>query len=172
MPQPPVPETPVPEPASRKAPYVETAIPVVTTATLAGREVAEVVGVVVGVTTRSRDVKVGPETLALLTRARQDAVAAMVEQAVDAGADAVVEVRFDGGKIAGALSEVTAYGTAVRLVPAPGADADESETDDAGTPPVSPATMLDTDPDPATSQPAPEEPVVAEQPAPFEQPPA
>lgn len=115
-----VPPTPVPDPTPRKAPFAATAIPVVTSDALPGREVSQVIGIVVGVTTRSRDVKVGPDTVALLTQARQDAVAALVTMATDAGADAVVGLRFDGGKIAEALSEVTAYGTAVTLV---GADA-------------------------------------------------
>ncbi|NHB85312.1 YbjQ family protein [Tessaracoccus sp. HDW20] len=49
------------------------------------------------------------------TAARQDAVGAMVKLALELGADAVVGVRFDGGKISETVSELTAYGTAVRL---------------------------------------------------------
>ena len=49
------------------------------------------------------------------TAARQDAVGAMVQQAQEAGADAVVGVRFDNGKVSETVSELTAYGTAVRL---------------------------------------------------------
>jgi hypothetical protein len=40
----------------------------------------------------------------------------MVEMAVAAGADAVVGLRFDCSEITQSLSEVAAYGTAVRLV--------------------------------------------------------
>jgi len=111
--------SPVAEPASKKPSFVAQEIPVVTGETVPGQQIDSVVGVVVGVTTRSRDVKVGPETISLLAQARQDAIAALVTMAVEAGAHAVVGLRFDGGKIADALSEVTAYGTAVTLVGAP-----------------------------------------------------
>jgi uncharacterized protein YbjQ (UPF0145 family) len=116
VPPQPAPTIPVPEPAPRKATFVATDLPVVTGDAVPGREVEDVIGVVVGVTTRSRDVKVGPDTIALLAQARQDAIAALVGMAVDAGADAVVGLRFDGGKISDTLSEITAYGTAVTLV--------------------------------------------------------
>jgi hypothetical protein len=53
----------------------------------------------------------------MLTDSRQDAVARMVEMAAAAGADAVVGLRFDCSEITQSLSEVAAYGTAVRLVP-------------------------------------------------------
>ena len=56
-----------------------------------------------------------PEMAFINTSARQDAVGAMVQQAIEAGADAVVGVRFDSGKISDSVSELTAYGTAVRL---------------------------------------------------------
>ncbi len=113
--QPTGPVSPVPEPAPRKATFVARDLPVVTTETVPGREISGVVGVVLGVTTRSRDVKVGPDTIVLLAQARQDALDALVAMAVEADADAVVGLRFDGGKIAEGLSEVAAYGTAVRL---------------------------------------------------------
>jgi hypothetical protein len=53
----------------------------------------------------------------MLTDSRQDAVARMVEMAISAGADAVVGLRFDCSEITQSLSEVAAYGTAVRLLP-------------------------------------------------------
>lgn len=56
-----------------------------------------------------------PEMSYLITEARQDAVAALVVQAQEAGADAVVGLRFDGGQLSETVSEITAYGTAVRL---------------------------------------------------------
>lgn len=129
--QPAGPASPVPEPTPRRAAFVPQDIPVVTGETVPGLQIEAVVGVVVGVTTRSRDVKVGPDTIALLAQARQDAVAALVTMAVEAGADAVVGLRFDGGKVAESLSEVTAYGTAVTVVgdaaePARAAEDEES----------------------------------------------
>ncbi len=116
VPAPSAPAEVTPEPTPRQAPYIARDLPVVTTDTVPGREISDVVGVVVGVTTRSRDVRVGADTIVLLAQARQDAIDALVAMAVEAGADAVVGLRFDGGKIADALSEVTAYGTGVTLV--------------------------------------------------------
>lgn len=65
--------------------------------------------------TRPRDMAHSPEMSYLITEARQDAVAALVVQAQEAGADAVVGLRFDGGQLSETVSEITAYGTAVRL---------------------------------------------------------
>ncbi len=90
-------------------------IPVATTEFLPGREVTGVVGVVIGIATRPRDMAHNPEMAFVNTAARQDAVGAMVQQALEAGADAVVGVRFDGGKISETVTELTAYGTAVTL---------------------------------------------------------
>jgi hypothetical protein len=53
----------------------------------------------------------------MLTESRQEAVGRLVEMAQEAGADAVVGLRFDCSEITQSLSEVAAYGTAVRLVP-------------------------------------------------------
>lgn len=90
-------------------------LPVSTTASLPGREVATVLGVVFGVVTRPRDLAHNPEMAFIHTTARQDAVAAMVSQAQALGAHAVVGLAFDGGKVSDGVSEVTAYGTAVTL---------------------------------------------------------
>lgn len=90
-------------------------IPVATTEFLPGQEIVEVIGLVIGVSTRPRDMGHNPEMAFINTAARQDAVAAMVRLALEAGADAVVGVRFDGGKISEAVTELAAYGTAVRL---------------------------------------------------------
>ena len=56
----------------------------------------------------------------MLTESRQEAVGRLVEMAEEAGADAVVGLRFDCSEITQSLSEVAAYGTAVRLVPVAG----------------------------------------------------
>ena len=103
-------------------------IPVATLESLPGREIAEVVGEVVGVVARGRDLP--PEQrgggmeagyVSMLTRSRQEAVARAVEMAESAGADAIVGLRYDCSEITQNLSEVVAYGTAVKLVPLPGA---------------------------------------------------
>lgn len=103
---------------------VPRAVPVVTLESLPGREIAEIVGDVVGVVARGRDLP--PELrgggmeagyVSMLTRSRQEAVARAVEMAESAGADAIVGLRYDCSEITQNLSEVVAYGTAVKLVP-------------------------------------------------------
>lgn len=116
-----VPASPVPEPAPKKPEYVAIDLPLSTSDTVAGREVTGVVGIVVGTTTRTTQPKVGPDTVSLLARARQDALVALADMARAADADAVVSVRFDGGPAADGLYELTAYGTAVTLLPVAGA---------------------------------------------------
>ena len=94
--------------------------------TVPGREIAEVVGEVIGVVARTRELR--PDLrggnpvdgyVTMLTESRQDAVGRLVEMADAAGADAVVGLRFDCSEITQSLSEVAAYGTAVALVPVP-----------------------------------------------------
>jgi uncharacterized protein YbjQ (UPF0145 family) len=107
----------VPEPAPKKPEYVAIVLPLSTSDSILGREITGFVGVVVGTTTRTTQPKVGPDTVSLLARARQDALVALADMAREAGGDAVVSVRFDGGPAADGLYELTAYGTAVTLVP-------------------------------------------------------
>ncbi len=113
--------TPQP-PAVRRPSVVQRPIPVVTMDAVPGAETTAVVGEVVGVVARLRELR--PDLrggnpvdgyATMLTESRQDAVRRMVEMAVAAGADAVVGLRFDCSEITQSLSEVSAYGTAVRL---------------------------------------------------------
>jgi uncharacterized protein YbjQ (UPF0145 family) len=108
----------------RQPALVQRVLPVVTMETVPGREISSVVGDVVGVVARTRELR--PDLrgghpmdgyVVMLTDSRQDAVARMVEMAQAAGADAVVGLRFDCSEITQSLSEVAAYGTAVTLVP-------------------------------------------------------
>jgi uncharacterized protein YbjQ (UPF0145 family) len=112
---------------------VQRQLPVVTMESVPGREISSVVGDVVGVVARTRELR--PDLrggnpvdgyVVMLTDSRQDAVARMVEMAVAAGADAVVGLKFDCSEITQSLSEVAAYGTAVKLVP------DQAEAAEAG----------------------------------------
>ena len=128
-------------------------IPVVTLDALPGREIAEVVGDVVGVVARGRDLP--PELrgggleagyVSMLTRSRQDAIARAVEMAESAGADAILGLRFDCSEITQNMSEVVAYGTAVKLVPLPG-QGSEAAAASAATP-VSAASATDRPADP------------------------
>lgn len=114
-----------PQPPAMKQPaVVQRSLPVVTMETVPGREISSVVGDVVGVVARTRELRPDLRGLnpldgyvVMLTDSRQDAVARMVEMAVAAGADAVVGLKFDCSEITQSLSEVAAYGTAVKLVP-------------------------------------------------------
>ena len=115
--------TPQP-PATRQPAIVQRPLPVVTMETVPGREISDVVGDVVGVVARTRELRPDLRGLnpldgyvVMLTDSRLDAVARMVEMAVAAGADAVVGLKFDCSEITQSLSEVAAYGTAVKLVP-------------------------------------------------------
>jgi uncharacterized protein YbjQ (UPF0145 family) len=100
----------------------------VTTETIPGREVVEVLGIARGNTVRARnvgrDITQGLRNLAggelkaystLLTQARDEAIARMERDAVAMGADAVVNVRMETSEVTQGASEVIAYGTAVRL---------------------------------------------------------
>jgi uncharacterized protein YbjQ (UPF0145 family) len=99
-----------------------------TTDVVPGRSVAEVMGLVMGNTVRSKNVgkdigaglksMVGGELksyTAMLTEARQEAVSRMVESATSLGADAIINVRFTTSAITEGAAELLAYGTAVKL---------------------------------------------------------
>jgi uncharacterized protein YbjQ (UPF0145 family) len=90
--------------------------------TVPGRQIEEVLGDVIGVVARTRELRPDLRTgnpldgyVTMLTESRQEAVARLVEMAENAGANAVVGLRFDCSEITQSLSEVAAYGTAVRL---------------------------------------------------------
>jgi uncharacterized protein YbjQ (UPF0145 family) len=100
----------------------------VTTDSVPGHEIVEVLGIARGNTVRARnvgrDLTQGLRNLAggelnayttLLTEARDQALARMEADAVAMGADAVVNVRMETSNVAQGASEVIAYGTAVRL---------------------------------------------------------
>jgi uncharacterized protein YbjQ (UPF0145 family) len=145
--------TPQP-PIAKKPTLVTRTLPVVTMEHLPGREISEVLGEVVGVVARARELR--PDLrggnpvdgyVTMLTESRQDAVGALVAMAEAAGADAVVGLRFDCSEITQSLSEVAAYGTAVKLVGG-GGDADVPEEDN----PTSATTQRAGD-EPASDQP-------------------
>jgi uncharacterized protein YbjQ (UPF0145 family) len=101
---------------------------VATTNDLAGYRITAHVGMVRGVTVRSRSVigNVGGAiqsifggNLSIYTElaehARQEAYQLMVEHAQAAGADAVVAMRYDANDIMDGITEVLCYGTAVKV---------------------------------------------------------
>jgi uncharacterized protein YbjQ (UPF0145 family) len=93
-----------------------------------GREIAETIGIVRGNAARARglgyDITAGirnifggavPEYSRLMTESRDEATQMMIEAAQAAGADAIVTVRYTTSTIASGVSEILAFGTAVKL---------------------------------------------------------
>lgn len=107
---------------------------VVTTETVPGHRILNVVGLVRGNTIRARHVgrdimagfkaMVGGEIKSyteLLTMAREEALSRMVEDATRLGANAVVNLRFTTSSVMQGAAELFAYGTAVVVQPEHGA---------------------------------------------------
>jgi uncharacterized protein YbjQ (UPF0145 family) len=101
---------------------------IATTERVAGHEVSETLGEVFGISVRSRGLvgnfAAGLKTIiggeitqftTMLQEARQHAIDRMVAEATQRGADAIVMMRFDSGEIAQGITEIVAYGTAVKL---------------------------------------------------------
>jgi uncharacterized protein YbjQ (UPF0145 family) len=101
---------------------------VTTTETVAGREIIETLGVAKGSTVRARnigrDIGAGLKSIIggeiktyseMTASARDEAYNRMVNQAIEMGADAVVNVRFTTSMVMAGASEMLAYGTAVKL---------------------------------------------------------
>ena len=104
---------------------------VVTTNEIAGYRIVRHIGMVRGVTVRSRSVfgNFGAMIQALFggnisiytklaEQARQEAHDLMLEHAHAAGANAIVAMRYDANEMSPGITEVLAYGTAVEVVPA------------------------------------------------------
>ncbi len=105
---------------------------VVTTNDLPGHRIVKHLGVVRGLTVRSRSVigNIGAAVqiffggnITLYSRlaeqARQEAYEQLVDHAKAMGANAVLAMRYDANEIAAAVTEVLAYGTAVVVEPDP-----------------------------------------------------
>jgi uncharacterized protein YbjQ (UPF0145 family) len=103
-------------------------ITVVTTNELDGYRVVDVFGEVFGLTVRSRHVGsdiaaslkglVGGEVKGytkMLSQSRLEAIERLRQAAAEVGANAVLAMRFDCNEIGGNMTEVAAYGTAVRV---------------------------------------------------------
>lgn len=104
---------------------------VTTTNDVAGYRITRHLGVVRGITVRSRSVigniGAGIQSLfggnitiytSLAEKAREEAFSLMVEHAASAGANAVVAMRYDANEITDGITEVLAYGSAVVVEPA------------------------------------------------------
>ncbi|HEX4073908.1 MAG TPA: YbjQ family protein [Candidatus Acidoferrales bacterium] len=101
---------------------------VTTTFELPGYRVAKNLGLVRGITVRSRSV-LGTMGASLQTfiggnitlfeemceKAREQALERMMEHALERGANAVLGVRYDAAEVMQGVTEVIAYGTAVQV---------------------------------------------------------
>lgn len=95
---------------------------------LPGHRIVRTIGVVRGITVRSRnavaDVVGGVQSIfggrvgayvKLAESARQEAYDELIAHAREAGADAVIAMRYDANEIMPGITEVLAYGTAVKI---------------------------------------------------------
>ncbi len=107
---------------------IETDIPITTALELPGRPTAESLGLVFGLVVRSMGVVKGftagfsalrkgevTQYTEVLEDSRRHAIDRMVANAHLVGAEAIVAVRFDSSEMAQNLTEILAYGTAVKL---------------------------------------------------------
>ena len=96
---------------------------------IAGRTIKTYLGVVRGIVVRSPNIAQGImgglkqlvggniESYAIVCeKARQEAFDRMVKHAEETSADALIAVRYDATEFAQGVTEVLAYGTAVKLV--------------------------------------------------------
>ena len=99
-----------------------------TTESVPGREVVEILGLVTGNIVQARnlgrDIQAGLRSVVggrvgvyteMLAEARAEATQLMINDAGSLNADAVVNVRYTTSAISQGMSEILAYGTAVRL---------------------------------------------------------
>ena len=102
---------------------------IATTPFIGGWRVTETKGHVFGLVVRSRglggNIMAGLRSLgggeiheytSLLEDTRRQAIDRMVQNATMMGANAVLSMRFDSSELAGTMSEIVAYGTAVVVV--------------------------------------------------------
>lgn len=97
---------------------------------VAGRAIASYIGIARGIVVRSPSITQGflgglkqivggniESYAAVCETAREEAFRRMVAQARERGADAVIGMRYDATEFAQGVTEVLAYGTAVKLGP-------------------------------------------------------
>lgn len=100
----------------------------VNTDKIEGKKIIKTLGLVKGNTIRARwfgrDIAAGLKTLVggeiksytdMMTKARDQAVERMIEEAKKLKADAVINVRFTASEVMQGASEILAYGTAVNI---------------------------------------------------------
>src|SRR5262249_42349021 len=111
-----------------RAPLMARRIAVTTANHLAGHDTAEDVGEERGIGVRAQRIGRGTRAACasifggniraceeVCEQARSEAFARMVEHAQERGADAIIAMRYDATEFAQGITEVLAYGTAVKL---------------------------------------------------------
>ncbi len=101
---------------------------VVTTNYVPGNAITETLGAVWGLTVRSRglggNIAAGlrsivggeiKEYVKMLNDSRTEAMRRMMDRAESMGANAIIEMRFDTSEISQYMTEIVAYGTAVKI---------------------------------------------------------
>src|SRR6187431_3005901 len=99
---------------------------ITTSNTLEGYRITSHLGIVRGITVRSRsllgNIAGGIQTLfggnisiyqELCEKTREDAFQQMLQQAADRGGNAIINMRYDANEVIAGVAEVLAYGTAV-----------------------------------------------------------
>ena len=102
---------------------------VITTESVPGRNISEVLGIARGSTVRARhlgrDIFAGLKNIVggeiseytkLLADAREEALQRMISDGSRMGADAILNVRFTTSTVMQGSSEILAYGTAIKLL--------------------------------------------------------
>ena len=108
--------------------HVVSGVMITNTETIAGKVIAQNLGVVGGSTVRAknigRDITQGLRNIMggelvkyteLLEESRNEAIARMVSDAMSRGANAIVNVRFATSAVTAGAAELFAYGTAVKV---------------------------------------------------------
>jgi uncharacterized protein YbjQ (UPF0145 family) len=101
---------------------------ITTSTTLDGFQISKSLGVVRGITVRSRSIlgnmAGGLQTIfggkisiyvSLCERTREEAFQHMMQHADEMGANAIINMRYDANEVMNGVTEVLAYGTAVRV---------------------------------------------------------
>jgi uncharacterized protein YbjQ (UPF0145 family) len=96
---------------------------------LEGYRITKHLGMVRGITVRSRsifgNIGAGLQTLVggkisiyveLCERAREEAYQALIQNANERGANAIINIRYDANEVMAGVTEVLCYGTAVQVV--------------------------------------------------------
>jgi uncharacterized protein YbjQ (UPF0145 family) len=95
---------------------------------VSGRSISSYIGIVRGIVVRSPSITQGimgglkqmiggniESYAAVCEAAREEAYVRMIQQAQNKGADAIIAMRYDATEFAEGVTEVLAYGTAVKL---------------------------------------------------------